>query len=59
MFHKQIKVINVNAADVAAGKPTSVLALLWTIMSNFTVSFDLNKKYTRQSKLIIIYTIKL
>ncbi|ESO00093.1 hypothetical protein HELRODRAFT_142223, partial [Helobdella robusta] len=35
--NKQIKLVNINASDVADGKPSIVLGLIWTIILHFQV----------------------
>lgn len=36
---KQIKLVNINATDIADGRPSIVLGLMWTIILYFQVLY--------------------
>ena len=40
MFIFQIKLVNINVSDIADGKPSIVLGLIWTIILYFQVSIN-------------------
>jgi hypothetical protein len=47
IYALQIKLVNINAADVVDGKPSIVLGLIWTIILYFQV---------RRTKINIVHT---
>lgn len=38
---KQIKLVNINATDIADGRPSIVLGLMWTIILYFQVLYSI------------------
>lgn len=36
----QIKLVNIHATDIADGRPSIVLGLIWTVILYFQVTFD-------------------
>lgn len=45
----QIKLVNINATDIADGRPSIVLGLMWTIILYFQVNFENNTSICVQS----------